>query len=571
MQLAVLSDIGEYVVDAAYSPDGQRIVIASVTEEHTARILDAATARQIAGISGHDGAVRSVAFSPDARRIVTASNDRTARIWDVASGVQLTVLSGHGEGLPAADEGGNVRSVAFSPDGRRIVTASNDRSARIWDAASGKQLAVLSGHDHAVRTAAFSPDGRRIVTASADQTARIWDADTAMPLEVLSGHTDMVWSAAFSPDGRRIVTASMDHTARIWDADSAKQLVVLAGHGNGVVSAAWSPDGRRIVTASADQTARIWDAAGMQLAVLAGHGDGVVSAAWSPDGRRIVTTSADQTARIWDANVVVDLDAQIAWSQAAKVDDLTDLERSRLGLPLDARIRTWTDDASGCDSAAAAPHDPDRRAPGVAQEKISASVAGSSCAQEISESGSAPRLSYQLARALLAKDDLKGARLEFERAVSGGYRAAQVDLAGLLGASAEPSDHARALSLYEAAWRDDVPIAAFELGQLYERGVPGAAETAPVARQPDLSQAWSWYRMGAEIGEPNSIARFGERNEVSAVTGSSPQKRNALLLKAFASYAAAAERAQAEAWPDDPGDTGAIAARRSPVCLHARG
>ena len=113
------------------------------------------------------------------------------------------------------------------------------------------------------------------------------------------------------------------------------------------------------------------------------------------------------------------------------------------------------------------------------------------------------------------------------------------------------ADYARAVSLYEKAWRDGVPIAAFELGQLYERGFRAAAETAPVARQPDLSKAWSWYRKGADIGEPNALARFGERDETSAVTESSPQKRDALLLKAFASYAAAADRAQAEGWPDD--------------------
>ena len=553
MQLAVLSDLGDYVGDAAYSPDGQRIVIASASSDQFASIWDAATVKQITGLSGHEHIVRSVAFSPDGRRIVTASNDRTARIWDATSGVQLAVLSGHGEGIPPDEEGGNVRSAAFSPDGRRIVTASNDKSARVWDAATGRQLAVLSGHDQEVRTAAFSPDGRRIVTASADQTARIWDAATARPLDVLSGHADRVWSAAFSPDGRRIVTASHDQTARVWDADTAKQLAVLSGHGDDIWSAAWSPDGRRIVTASTDRTARIWDAAGdVQLAVLSGHGDGVLSAAWSPDGRRIITASVDQTVRIWDANVPADLDAQLAWSQAAKIDDLSDLERSRLGLSPDARIRTWSDDASGCDTAAAAPHDPDRRAPGVAQASISVSVAANACAQEIAESGTAPRLSYQLGRVLVAKDDLKNARREFELAVSGGYRAAQVDLASLLiDASAGPSDHARAVSLYEKAWREGVPIAAFALGQLYERGVSGASQTAPVAHPPDPSKAWSWYRKGADIGEPNALAGFGERDDVAAVTESSAPKRDALLLKAFASYAAAAQRAQAEGWPDD--------------------
>ena len=164
-----------------------------------------------------------------------------------------------------------------------------------------------------------------------------------------------------------------------------------------------------------------------------------------------------------------------------------------------------------------------------------------------------PRLSYQLGRALLAKDDLKGARRELELAVSGGYRAAQVELAGLLvDASAGASDHARAVSLYEKAWRDGVPVAAFELGQLYEqRSCWRQLRHRLLQRQPDPSKAWSWYRKGADIGEPNALARFGARHEAAAVTESSPQKRNALLLKAFASYAAAAERAQVEGWPDD--------------------
>ena len=150
-------------------------------------------------LGGHDGSVHSAAFSPDGSRIVTASADKTARIWDAASAKEIAVLRGHDE---------SVNSAAFSPDGSRIVTASEDKTARIWDAASAKEIAVLRGHDESVNSAAFSPDGSRIVTASGDKTARIWDAASAKEIAVLRGHDGAVNSAAFSPDGSRIVTAS---------------------------------------------------------------------------------------------------------------------------------------------------------------------------------------------------------------------------------------------------------------------------------------------------------------------------------------------------------------------------
>ena len=288
---AVLFGHRGVVYAAAFSPDGRRILTAS--DDRTARIWDAATGAPLAVLAGHGGPVYAAVFSPDGRRIVTASEDGTARLWDGATGATLMVLAGHG---------GPVHAAAFSPDGRRIVTASEDRTARVWDAASGAQLAILSGHDGAVYDAAFAPDGRRIVTASGDKTARIWDAVTGAQLSVLAGHTQTVAAAAFSPDGRRVVTASFDKTARIWDAASGAQLAILTGHDDVVYAAAFSPDGRRIVTASFDKTARIWDAAtGAQLAQLVGHAQTVRSAAFSPDGGRIVTASDDKTARVWDA------------------------------------------------------------------------------------------------------------------------------------------------------------------------------------------------------------------------------------------------------------------------------
>jgi hypothetical protein len=197
---------------------------------------------------------------------------------------------------------GSVWSAVYSPDGSRILTASDDRTARVWDAASGGELAVLRGHEESVASAVYSPDGSRILTASGDQTARVWDATSSGELAVLRGHGGSVRSAVYSPDGSRILTASFDGTARIWDAASGDELAVLRGHDHVVSGAAYSPDGSRILTASGDGTARIWDAAsGGELAVLRGHEQSVGSAVYSPDGSRIVTSSGDRTARIWDA------------------------------------------------------------------------------------------------------------------------------------------------------------------------------------------------------------------------------------------------------------------------------
>ncbi len=241
----------------------------------------------------HGGPVYVAAFSPDGKLIVTASIDKTARVWDAVTGQLQATLAGHSS---------PVNDAAFSPDGRLVVTASDDGTARVWEAMSGHLLATLNGPGVEVRKAVFSPDGRRVVTASADHEARVWSAESGALLATLNGHTGVVFNAAFSPDGKRIVTASDDGTARVWDAETGHPLSTLAGHTRVVCEAAFSPDGKRIVTASWDQTARLWDAeTGHLLATLAGHGGALYDAAFSPDGRRIVTASADHTAQVWDA------------------------------------------------------------------------------------------------------------------------------------------------------------------------------------------------------------------------------------------------------------------------------
>jgi WD40 repeat protein/serine/threonine protein kinase len=257
------------------------------------RMLFGAATRQLwrAQLS-HRGAVTCAAFSSDGARVVTASADNTARIWD-ASGAPL--------GPPLVHQS-SVVGAAFSLDGARVVTASFDNAARVWDAATGKPLGPPLQHRYIVNSAAFSPDGARVVTASADSTARVWNAATGAPLGRPLEHQGPVSMAAFSPDGARVVTASADHTARVWDAATGRPLGRPLEHRAGVNSAAFSPDGTRIVTASTDDTARVWDAAtGRSVSPPLEHQGNVNGAAFSPDGARVVTASADDTARVWDA------------------------------------------------------------------------------------------------------------------------------------------------------------------------------------------------------------------------------------------------------------------------------
>ena len=243
-------------------------------------------------LRGHLDALTSVAFSADGQRILTGSNDKTAKVWEAASGKELVTLKGHR---------GQVTGAAFSPDGQRIVTTSGDRTARVWEAASGRELLVLNGHLVGIGAVAWSPDGQRIVTGRDDRTAKVWEAATGRELLTLKGHTGHIQSVRFSRDGQRIVTGSWDRTVRVWDAANGRELLLLKAPKR-IFSVAFSPDGRRIVGGGLDGTAEVWDAAsGEELLTLKGHTELIMSVAFSPDGRRILTGCYDQTARVWDA------------------------------------------------------------------------------------------------------------------------------------------------------------------------------------------------------------------------------------------------------------------------------
>jgi WD40 repeat protein len=241
---------------------------------------------------GHTSPVTSVAYSPNGKYLVTASWDNTAKIWQASDGRLLSDLKGHTESLVSA---------SFSPDGKYIVTASKDSTARLWLAANGRLLRELKGHKHWLNNATFSPNGKYVITASQDHTAIIWLVATGLPVVELR-HTNEVATAQFSLDGNYVVTASWDSTAKIWLAATGRLHKTLRGHTDFINTATYSPDGKAIVTASNDRTAKIWNAeTGTMIAELEGHSNYVNGAQFSPDGAYIVTAAMDHTAAIWQA------------------------------------------------------------------------------------------------------------------------------------------------------------------------------------------------------------------------------------------------------------------------------
>jgi WD40 repeat protein/serine/threonine protein kinase len=287
---------------AVLSPDGK--LLGLISEDSKVRLWDAVTGKEVRSLVGHSSEVRCIAFSPDSKYLASGSGAQwikdnkvsgsaELKLWEVASGKELLTRRGHE---------GDIKTLAFSPDGRAIATGGDDGTIKLWDAKTGATVWTLTGHRWIVWGVAFSPDGERLASAGADHTVRLWDLTAGRAAGVLRGHQDVVAAVAFSPDGQRLASGARDDTVKVWDWRTGRERFTLHGHTKQVTSVAYHPDGRRLVSTSGDRTVKVWDAVnGAEVLTLRGHKSWVYSANFSKDGQLLATSSMDHTVRIWPA------------------------------------------------------------------------------------------------------------------------------------------------------------------------------------------------------------------------------------------------------------------------------
>jgi WD40 repeat protein/serine/threonine protein kinase len=281
----------------AYSTDRKTVLVSD--GEKIARLWDTHTGQPIGAPLRHPRPVRTVAFSPDGTRVVTSSHDlrsdaTTVHLWDTTTGRPLA---------PPTRHTNHVAALAFSPDGRVLAMGDYDRNVRLWDLTRGELLGEPLPHKGIVFSVTFSPDGQKLAVGTVElaNEARLWDLATRRPIGRAMPHQNWVVEVAFSKDGKTLLTRSNDRTVRLWNATTSEPLSDYLPH-SGLIAATFSPDGKTIATGGNDDRARLWDATTGQPvpgATLV-HGSRITALAYSPDGRILGVGCADGSGRLWD-------------------------------------------------------------------------------------------------------------------------------------------------------------------------------------------------------------------------------------------------------------------------------
>lgn len=259
----------------AFTPDNQRVI---ATSFHGITVWNLCNGEELLNLRGHNNDVLAVAIAPDGKKAVSASEDKTLKVWDLQSGVELMSLMGHSE---------SVVSVAIAPDGKQVVSASWDKTLKVWNLDSGKELKTLIGHTDVIWDLAITPDGKKVISYGKD-SIKVWDLQLESELLTFKGYGKLNDFISLSPDGTGVVCLLDRNTLQVWDLQSGSKLLTLAGHTNSVQCLAITPNNKYVVSASSDGSLIVWD---LQTgdAIARFNGDSAINyCAVSPDGMTIV-------------------------------------------------------------------------------------------------------------------------------------------------------------------------------------------------------------------------------------------------------------------------------------------
>ncbi len=243
---------------------------------------------------GHTNEIHGALFLPDGRHILTSSYDKTLKLWDLSTGREIRTFSGHGYFIDKMD---------ISPDGKYAISGSWDKTIKLWNIDTGKEIRTLYGHNGTVYAVAFSPDGKHILSGSADTTLKLWDVSTGKEIRTFSGHAGFVYCAVFSPDGKYALSGSADKTLKLWEVGTGREIGTYKGHTAPVTCAVFTSLAGQFLSGSTDKTLKLWEiSTGKVIKTFAGHTAAIGSIAISPDGKHVLSGSyyPDKTFRLWD-------------------------------------------------------------------------------------------------------------------------------------------------------------------------------------------------------------------------------------------------------------------------------
>ncbi len=265
--------------------------------DNTLKLWDISTGKEIKTFKGHSEAVNSVAFSPDGKYIISGSMDNTLKLWDIEKGKKIKTFKGHSE---------PVNSVSFSPDGKYVISGSSDNTIKLWDIKKGKKIKTFKGHSGDVLSVSFSPDSKYVISGSADKTLKLWDIEKSKEIKTFKAHSEAVTSVSFSPeDGQHIISGSKDNTLKLWDISTGTVIKTFYGHSSSIWSVSFSPDGKYVISGDDDRTLKLWDIEkSKEIKTFKGHSRYVNSVSFSPDGKYVISGSSDNTIKLWDSGFV---------------------------------------------------------------------------------------------------------------------------------------------------------------------------------------------------------------------------------------------------------------------------